>query len=50
MKDVTLKEMTAALDVSLAYLSTLEHGRRDRPNRIQVQRICEYFNIIWDDA
>jgi transcriptional regulator with XRE-family HTH domain len=49
-KGVTLKEMATALDVSSAYLSALEHGRRGRPNRLQVQRICEYFNIIWDDA
>jgi transcriptional regulator with XRE-family HTH domain len=49
-KDVSLKEMAASLDVSSAYLSALEHGRRSRPNRMQVQRICEYFNIIWDDA
>lgn len=50
VKGVTLKEMAVALEVSSAYLSALEHGRRGRPNRIQVQRICEYFNIIWDDA
>ncbi|NKB55490.1 MAG: helix-turn-helix domain-containing protein [Alphaproteobacteria bacterium] len=49
-KGVTLKEMADALDVSSAYLSALEHGKRGRPNRMQVQRICEYFNIIWDDA
>ena len=49
-KGVTLKEMALALGVSSAYLSALEHGRRGRPTRYQVQRICEYFNIIWDDA
>ncbi len=49
-KGVTLTEMAVALDVSSAYLSALEHGRRGRPNRNQVQRICEYFNIIWEDA
>lgn len=49
-KGVTLKEMAAALGVSPAYLSALEHGRRGRPNRVQVHRMCEYFNIIWDDA
>ena len=49
-KGITLKEMAAALEVSSAYLSALEHGRRGRPTRYQVQRICEYFNIIWDDA
>ena len=49
-KGVTLKEMALALEVSSAYLSALEHGRRGRPTRYHVQRICEYFNIIWDDA
>ena len=49
-KGITLKEMALALEVSSAYLSALEHGRRGRPTRYQVQRICEYFNIIWDDA
>ena len=49
-KGITLKEMASALEVSSAYLSALEHGRRGRPTRYQVQRICEYFNIIWDDA
>ncbi len=49
-KGVTLKDMAVALDVSSAYLSALEHGRRGRPNRLQVHRICLYFNIIWDDA
>ena len=49
-KGIILKEMAAALEVSSAYLSALEHGRRGRPTRYQVQRICEYFNIIWDDA
>ena len=34
-KGVTLKEMAAALDVSSAYLSALEHGRRGRPTRYQ---------------
>jgi transcriptional regulator with XRE-family HTH domain len=49
-KGATLKDMAAALGVSSAYLSALEHGRRGRPNRLQVQRICQYFNIIWDAA
>lgn len=49
-RGVSLKQMAEALEVSSAYLSALEHGRRGRPTRYQVQRICEYFNIIWDDA
>ena len=46
----TLKDMARALDVSPAYLSALEHGRRGRPSRAHVHRVCAYFNIIWDDA
>lgn len=49
-RGVTLKQMAAEMDVSPAYLSALEHGRRGRPGRAHVQRVCTYFNIIWDDA
>ncbi|MBB3064052.1 helix-turn-helix domain-containing protein [Limibacillus halophilus] len=46
----TLQEMAAGLGVSAAYLSALEHGRRGRPNRRFVHRVCQYLGIIWDDA
>jgi transcriptional regulator with XRE-family HTH domain len=49
-RGVRLKDMAAALGVSSAYLSALEHGRRGRPSWHLVQRIISYFNIIWDDA
>ena len=49
-KGVSLQEMAAALDVSSSYLSALEHGRRGRPNQARVHRICQYFNIVWDEA
>lgn len=49
-KAVSLQEMAAALDVSPSYLSALEHGRRGRPNRARVHQICQYFNIVWDEA
>ena len=42
--------MAKALDVSSAYLSALEHGRRGRPTWFMVQRIIAYFNVIWDEA
>ena len=44
------KEMAKALQVSAAYLSALEHGRRTQPTFPFVQRVIGYFNIIWDDA
>ena len=42
--------MAAALGVSPAYLSALEHGRRGRPSTLRIHQICSYFNIIWDEA
>lgn len=47
---VTLTDMAAALGVSGAYLSALEHGHRGRPSWSLVQRIIAYFNVIWDEA
>ena len=44
------KEMAHALNVSPAYLSALEHGRRSQPGFPFVQRVIGYFNIIWDEA
>lgn len=46
----TLKDMAAALDVSAAYLSALEHGKRGVPTWYLVHRIIAHFNVIWDDA
>ncbi len=44
------KNMAKALQVSAAYLSALEHGRRTQPTFPFVQRVIGYFNIIWDEA
>ena len=49
-RGVRLKDMAAALGVSPAYLSALEHGQRGKPSRFFVRRVCAFFNIIWDDA
>lgn len=49
-RGITLKEMARALDVSSAYLSALEHGRRGKPTWSLLQRIIAYFNVIWDEA
>ncbi len=49
-RGLTLKQMAADLAVSAAYLSALEHGHRGRPSWLFIQRVCGYFNIIWDDA
>jgi transcriptional regulator with XRE-family HTH domain len=50
LKGVSQKEMAAALGVSAAYLSALEHGHRGVPNWAMVQKIIGYFNVIWDEA
>ncbi len=47
---LTLKEMAARLEVSSAYLSALEHGRRGAPGAGLVHQVCELFGLIWDDA
>jgi transcriptional regulator with XRE-family HTH domain len=47
---VTLKDMAAALRVSPAYLSALEHGHRGAPGAGLVHQVCEFFGLIWDEA
>ena len=49
-RGVTLKDLAAALQVSAAYLSALEHGRRGRPSLGLVHQVNEFFGLIWDDA
>lgn len=49
-RGISLKEMAAALKVSSAYLSALEHGHRGTPTWDLLQRIITYFNVIWDEA
>ena len=49
-KGVSQKEMAAAIGVSAAYLSALEHGRRGLPTWPMIQKIIGYFNVIWDEA
>ena len=47
---MTLRDMAAAMQVSAAYLSALEHGRRGAPSVGLVHQVCEYLGLIWDDA
>ncbi|WP_456307376.1 helix-turn-helix domain-containing protein [Paeniroseomonas aquatica] len=42
--------LAAALHVSPAYLSALEHGHRGRPSPGLIHQVNEYFGLIWDDA
>ena len=49
-RGISLKQMAAALNVSSAYLSALEHGRRGQPTGFLLHRIIAFFNVIWDEA
>lgn len=49
-RNIALKDMANALNVSSAYLSALEHGKRGKPTWYMVQRIIAFFNVIWDEA
>jgi transcriptional regulator with XRE-family HTH domain len=49
-RGMTQAAMADALQVSAAYLSALEHGRRGRPTAGLVHQICDLFGLIWDDA
>jgi len=43
-------DMAKALEISAAYLSALEHGKRGAPSAGLIHQICQYFDLIWDDA
>lgn len=49
-RGISQKDMAEAIGVSAAYLSALEHGKRGQPTWDKLQRIIQYFNIIWDEA
>ena len=47
---MTQRALAARLEVSAAYLSALEHGRRGAPGTGLVHQVCEAFGLIWDAA
>lgn len=49
-RGITLTELAAALHVSAAYLSALEHGKRGRPSAGLIHQVNEHFGLIWDEA
>jgi transcriptional regulator with XRE-family HTH domain len=49
-RGISLKDMAKALEVSSAYLSALEHGKRGKPTWFLLQRVIAFFNVIWDEA
>ncbi len=49
-RQLTLQQQADALNVSVAYLSSLERGMRSRPSAALVDQICVWLGLIWDDA
>ncbi len=49
-KGVSQADMAKALEVTPAYLSALEHGKRGVPSFSFMQKTIQYFGLIWDDA
>ena len=48
--NMTQKQLAARLEISAAYLSALEHGRRGAPGSGLVHQLCDTFGLIWDEA
>src|SRR3954470_13435365 len=44
------RQLATELQVSTAYLSALEHGKRGAPSAGLVHQVNEFFGLIWDDA
>ena len=49
-RGMTLRDLAAQLQVSAAYLSALEHGKRGAPSAGLVHQVCDVFGLIWDEA
>ncbi|MFV0321487.1 MAG: helix-turn-helix domain-containing protein [Alphaproteobacteria bacterium] len=49
-RNITLRQMAKALDVSPAYLSALEHGWRGLPQDMLIRQIGDFFELWGDDA
>ncbi len=47
---ITQADLAQRLQVSAAYLSALEHGRRGAPSTGLVHQICAELGLIWDAA
>ncbi len=49
-KNVTLRQMAKALNVSPSYISALEHGWRSVPQQTFLHQICDFFSLWGDDS
>ncbi len=45
---ITQAELADRLQISAAYLSALEHGRRGAPSTGLVHQVCAEMGLIWD--
>ena len=45
-----LKQMAAAMEVSSAYLSALEHGRRGVPSVVLLHQVTDALALTWEEA
>ena len=46
----SLKDLSKALKVSIAYVSMLENGKRGSPADGLIEVICSYFNLSWEES
>ena len=49
-KHKSLKDLSKALKVSIAYVSMLENGKRGRPADGLIELICSFFNLSWEES
>lgn len=49
-RGLRLGDLAAALQVTPAYLSALEHGHRGVPGPGLVLEICGHMDLIWEEA
>ncbi len=49
-RGMTQQDCADRLQVSAAYLSALEHGKRGAPSPGLVHQVCDVFGLIWDQA
>ena len=47
-RGITQADLADRLQVSAAYLSALEHGRRGAPSTGLVHQVCAELGLIWD--
>jgi transcriptional regulator with XRE-family HTH domain len=49
-RGLSLKQLAAAMEVSSAYLSALEHGRRGVPSAVLIHQVCDALGLLWEEA